>query len=319
MALRNGDDYTPAEGIVRISRHPRRHDISNEKHLKNTDMLPTIEPDIPQSPNNTRQFTLLKDENRRLRKEVELLQRRIAQQRETDMRLEQEIDTIHHGHQLELEQYQDSLREMMEELNQKRDTLEESERKYQELYHSFHEAVDEETRKLLAETAKTMKLSPGYTPPILQDLMQTLEAQLKQTGDQHLAQAMMLARQALRKNEQLEHTLAHEREDNAREHQRILMQQKNIRQQSIERRKYVEASLRARFTGLVTLISTVTLVIAVFLQVILIDFFQIPLYLALISPILFCALVAFGLSRYGTRPVMVKGKPAQAQQPKKAS
>ncbi len=317
MALRHDDDYTPVEDIVRTSRHLSRQDILNEKRLRNTDLLPAIEADAQQSVGNSRQFSQSRDENRRLRKEIELLQRRLAQRREDDMRLEQEIETIHRGYQLEIEQYQNSLRQVMEELNEKRDMLQESERRYQELYHSFHVEVEEETRKLLAETAKTMKLSPGHTPPILQELMQALESQVKQTGDQRLAEVMTLMRQVQRKNEQIEQEQAGERESIARERHLLLLQQKNIREQSIERQKYIDASLRTRYTGLLAILLPAVLVAAVFVQVILINVFQIPQTWALISPILLFALVAYGLSRANIRFGKARGKPVQLQEKKK--
>ena len=317
MVLRHDDDYTPVEDIVRTSRHLSRQDILNEKRMRNTDLMPAIEADAPQSSTNSRQFNQSRDENRRLRKEIELLQRRLAQQRETDTRLEQQIETIHRGHQLEIEQYQNSLRQVMEELNEKRDMLQESEQRYQELYHSFHVAVEEETRKLLAETAKTIKLSPGHTPPILQELMQALESQVRQTGDQRLAEVMTLMRQVQRKNEQIEQELAGERESIARERQQLLVLQKNIREQSIERQKFIDASLRTRYTGLLAILLPAVLVVAVFVQVILINVFQIPQNWALISPILLCVLAAYILSRLNVRPGKSKGKPAQTQEKKK--
>jgi len=315
MALHHDDDYTPVEDIVRSSRHLSRQDILKEKRLRNTDLLPSIQADVQQSAGNSRPFTQSRDENRRLRKEIEQLQRRLAQHKEDDMRLEQEIETIHRGYQLEIEQYQNSLRQVMEDLNEKRDMLQGSEQRYQELYHSFHVAVEEETRKLLAETAKTMKLSPDHTPPILQELMQALESKVRLTGDQRLAEVMMLMRQVQRKNEQIERELAGERESIARERQQLLVQQKNIREQSIERQKYIDASLRTRYTGLLAILIPSALVAAVFVQVILINVFQIPQTWALISPILLFALIASGLSNI--RPGQGKGRSAQTQEKKK--
>lgn len=317
MVSRNGDDYTPAEGFVRTSHHLSRQDILNEKRLRNTDMLPSIESDAALGANTARTVQQLREENRRLHRELEILQRRMAHQRETELRHEQEIETLHHGHQLEIEQYQKNLREMMDELNQKRDALQEIEQKFQELYHSFHTSVEVETRKMLSEAAQTMVLSPGHTPPILQDVMKTLELQMKQTEDQHVAGIMALMRQTQRKNEMLEQELARERESIALERQQLLAQQNNIRAQGIARQKYIEASLRARFTGMVAIVSTALLVICVFVQAILFDYFKLPLYWSLLSPIFICALLAFALSRAGYRLGQNQGKPAQPQEKKK--
>jgi hypothetical protein len=317
MASHNGDDYTPVEGIVRISRHLSRQEILNEKRLRNTDMLPPIESDTPQSMGNARQANQLRDENRRLRRELEFLQRRLAQQRETVQQLDQEIETIHHGHQLEIEQYQSNLREMMEELNQKRDMLQESERKFQELEHSFHASVEEEASKMVVEAAQTMEFSPGHIPPVLHDAVKTLEFQVKQVGEQHVAQVTAWMQQMQRKNEQLELELARERESIAQEHQRLAIQQSNIRAQATARQKYIEAGLRARFIGLVAIVSTAILVACVFIQLILFEYVAIPLYWALFSPIFLCALLAYMLSRTGYQ--FGQGKKKQTQQQKKAT
>ena len=315
MAPQNSDDYTPAEGLVRYSRHLSRQDILNEKRLRNTDILPSIESDGAQNPGMARQALQLRDENRRLRKELEILQHRMAQQRDAEMRLEHEIDTIHHGHQLEIEQYQNNLREMMEELNQKRDALQELERRYQELYHSFNEAVEEEARKMVAEASQTMKLSPSHTPSILHDVVQTLEFQVKQAEDQHVAEIMALMRQTQRKNDQLEQELARERESIAMERQQLAARQNNLREQSIKRQKYIEDSLHARYSFLIAAVSTGILMACVFLQALMFDYLKFPLYWSLITPIFLCALIAFGLARAGTRPVQRKA--GQAQQKKK--
>src|SRR6266700_3162078 len=164
MSSHDENGYTSTGAIARHSRRLSRQDILNEKRHRTTDVLPTIASDAPDGKLGTRQMTQLRDENRRLRRELEELQRRVVQHREAEAQLEKEIETVHTGHQLEIEQYQSHL------------------------------------------------LSPEHTPAILHDVMKTLEFQVKQTEDQHVAEIMALMRQVQRKNEQLEHELAQERD-----------------------------------------------------------------------------------------------------------
>ncbi|HEV2583798.1 MAG TPA: hypothetical protein VGT44_23285 [Ktedonobacteraceae bacterium] len=312
MTLHRDQDYTPLEGSVRSSRHVSRQDILNEKRQRNTDLLPIIESDTTQNGGNARQPNLLRDENRRLRRELEFLQHRLAQQRENEDRFGQEIETIHTGHRLEIEQYQNSLRDLMEELNQKQDALQALDQANQELKYAYHESVERETGKILAEAAQMMEQSPGYTPPVLQGVMTTLEHQLKRTEEHHLAEVMALMRQTQRKNDLLEQELARERESIAQERQKLLVEQTNIREQGKLRQKYVAARLSARFTAFVAVVSTTLVAICVFVQLILVQYFKIPLYWALFSPIFLCFLLALAFARTGSRPDQRKtGKPAK--------
>jgi hypothetical protein len=128
-------------------------------------------------------------------------------------------------------QYEIRLREAFEERNQLHEINQELEQRYQELYHTFLEAVEEEAGKLVTEAAQTMVHSPKYTPPILRDVVKTLEFQVKQTEDQHVAELMALMRQAQRKNEILEMELAREREKIAAERRNLLNQQNSENKQ----------------------------------------------------------------------------------------
>lgn len=300
--------------MERLARHISRQDFLNEKRLRNTDVLPSIDASTfaGKSAASPRQFSQIRDENRRLRREVEELQHRIIQHRHSEQRLEQDIDAIRYEHQLEIEQYQANVREMMEELNHKQEALQEMEQRYQNLYHTFHESVENEAGKLVSEAAQTLILSPEHTPPILHDVMKTLEFQVKQTEDHHLAQLMTLIRQAQRKNAQLELELANEREHIAEERQRLLVQQNSISEQGKMRQKYIESSLRARFTGIVTLISSTVLVLFTLLELALADYFKVPLFWALLSPIIFLFILAFVLARVSSNPGQ---PPKKAQKP----
>lgn len=168
---------------------------------------------------------------------------------------------------------------------------------------------------MVAEASQTMKLSPSHTPSILHDVVQTLEFQVKQAEDQHVAEIMALMRQTQRKNDQLEQELARERESIALERQQLAARQNNLREQSIKRQKYIEDSLHARYSFLIAAVSTGILVACVFLQALMFDYLKFPLYWSLLTPIFLCGLIAFGLARVGTRPVQRKA--GQAQQKKK--
>src|SRR5205085_9775163 len=139
---------------------------------------------------------------------------------------EKEIEATHYGHQQEIEQYQSHLREMMEERKELQESYQALQRRYQELYHdyqdTFHEAVEEEASKMVTDAARTLVLSPEHVPPLLHDVKKTVEFQIKQEEDQHIAEALYMMRQAQIKAEQLEQELAHERAQMDIERQNIV-------------------------------------------------------------------------------------------------
>ena len=285
------------ESYERYARHLSRQGILSEKRNRTTDMLPSLSSDTTNGKLSARQVAQLRDENRRLRHEVEELQSRIAQYAEAEAQFEQEIDTIHHAHQLEIEQYQSHLREMMDELNQKQQALQDMEQRYQELYHSFQDSVEEEAVKLVTEAAQTMLLSPEHTPPILHDVVKTLEFQVKQTEDQHVAELMALMRQAQRKNELLEQELARERENLFNERQKVFEAQNRMREQSELRRKMIESYLRTRFAMSVSGLTTVFLIVYGMIALALATVIKWPITWSIILPLVVCAVLAFIITR----------------------
>jgi hypothetical protein len=245
-------------------------------------------------------MALARDENRRLYYEIEALQSRIAQYSEAEARFEQEIETIHHAHQLEIEQYQGHLREMMDELNQKQQAYQEMEQRYQNLYQSFQDAVEEEAGKLVSEAAQTMVLSPEHTPPLLHDVVKTLEFQVKQTEDQHVAELMALMRQAQRKNEQLEWELAQERENLFNERQKVFDEQKRLSKQDKLRETMIKAYLRTRFAMAVTAATTAFLLLYAIIALGLYTVMKLSIYWSIFLPIAVCAILAFFVTRMNT-------------------
>ena len=284
----------------RYARHLSRQVILSEKRNRTTDFLPDISGDASNGNQGARQLAQLRDENRRLYREIEALQSRLAQYSEAEEHFEQEVETIHNAHQLEIEQYQSHLREMMDELNQKQQAYQELEQRYQELYHSFQDAVEEEASKLVSEAAQTMILSPEHTPPLLHDVVKTLEFQVKQTEDQHVAELIALMRQAQRKNEQLEQELAQERENLFNERQKVFAEQKRISEQGELRKKMIEAYLRTRFATKVAAITSAFLLLYGISVLGVYRTTSFGIYWSVSLPLIACAIVAFFVTRMTT-------------------
>lgn len=297
----------------RFARHLSRQVILSEKRNRSTDVLPAIPAEAANGKLGARQLAQLRDENRRLQHEIEALQSRIAQYSAAEAQFEQEVETIHHAHQLEIEQYQSHLREMMDELNQKQQAYQEMEQRYQELYHSFQDAVEEEASKLVAEAAQTMVLSPEHTPPLLHDVIQTLEFQVKQTEDQHVAELMALMRQVQRKNELLERQLDQERENLFNEKQKVFEEQKRLSTQAELRKKTIESYLRTRFAMKVASLTTAFLLLYAISVLGLERTTRFGIYWSVFLPLIICAVLAFFITRITThsryfRPAVSKKK-----------
>ncbi|HVB73622.1 MAG TPA: hypothetical protein VNE38_08710 [Ktedonobacteraceae bacterium] len=300
MSTSDGNGNTSMDSYERYARHLNRQVILNEKRGRTTDVLPAISSDANAGKLNARQVTSLRDENRRLRLEIEELQRNIAQYREAEAQFEQEIETIHKAHQLEIEQYQSHLREMMDELNQKQTALQDLEQRFQELYRTFQDAVEEEAGKLVTEASQTLVLSPEHTPPILHDVVRTLEFQMKQTEDQYVAELLALMRQAQRKNDLLEAELAQERENLANERQKVYTEQKRIREQGDLRYKMIESHLKTRFAMQVTALTSAFVLLFAIFELTLYSGLRLPVYWSVFLSIFVCAVLAFVITRITT-------------------
>ena len=300
MSTHDGNGNISKESYERYARHLSRQVILSEKRNRTTDVLPIVPGDTPAGKASARQITHLRDENRRLHFEVEELQSRVAQYMEAEAQFEQEIDTVHNAHQMEIEQYQSHLREMMDELNQKQQALQEMEQRYQELYHSFQDAVEEEAGKMVTEAAQTMVLSPEHTPPILHDVVKTLEFQVKQTEDQHVAELLALMRQAQSKNVMLEQELARERENLVNERQKVYDELNRLRGQDRLRKEMIASDLRTRFAGTVTWLTSAFLLVYAISVLGLYTAFKLPIYWSVFLPIAVCAVLAFIIARFAS-------------------
>lgn len=297
----------------RYARHLKRQATLNEKRHRITDVLPAIPGDAANGQSGLRQLALVRDENRRLYQEIEALQSRLAQYSGAESQFEQDIENIHQAHQLEIEQYQSHLREMMDELNQKQQAYQEMEQRYHELYQSFQDAVEEEAGKLVSEAAQTMVLSPEHTPPLLHDVVKTLEFQVKQTEDQHVAELIALMRQAQRKNEQLERELAQERENLFNEKQKVFDEQKRLSEQDKLRKKAMEEYLRTSFAMKVASLTSAFLLLYGILVLGLTRATALGIYWSTVLPLIICAVLAFFVTRMTTHSRYFKPTAPAAQ------
>ena len=306
MLSQDDNTYTTTGPLERPSRpvsrreylNERRQAILQQKHLeRHTDFIPRVHGDAKASGHAPAQ---LRDENKRLRQQLEerqsQLEQLIADYNSAQEQFEKELQATQYGHQQELEQYQAHLREMMEERKELQESYQELQRRYQELYHeyqdSFHEAVEEEAGKMVKEAARTLVLSPEYVPPLLHDVKKTVEFQIKQEEDQHIAEALYMMRQAQIKAEQLEQELARERTQIDTERHNLVLQQKSIREQANVRYEALRKTLQARSTIVLTMMTTVLLLVLPVLQFFCLTLFKVPLtsslLLSLLIPIIFC-------------------------------
>ncbi len=251
---------------------------------------------MPNGKISVRHVAQLREENKRLRWELDEKYHLIYQYRQRQAQLEQEIGTFHRDHQKIIEQYEIHLREAIEERNQLHETNQELQRRFQELEHSFHENVTEEASKMVEEAAHTLALSPEHTPPLLRDVARTLEFQVKQTEDLHVAELLSLMRQAQLKAALLEQELASEREKIAAERQDLLSQQAKISEQAKYRYDTMQKHLRARWTLVLTLMAAALLVLVPIFQLVFVAW-KVPLDIAIFAPVLICIGAAFLFAR----------------------
>jgi hypothetical protein len=259
----------------------------NQLQHKHTDSLPRVSREATNSKAAWRLVIQLREENKRLRSELNVVQAQFAQ----------ELETAGSLHQQEIEQYQSHLRDLMEEHKNMQEAQGELERRYQDLYHSFQEAVEEEAHKIVTEATNTVVLSPEHTPTLLLDLKKTIELQTRQREDQHLAQTLYLMREAQRKAQQMEQELDQERQLLANERQNLLTLQKSVREQEKLRYDVQHAHLQAKW--MVALSSTVTaiIVVLILLQWFTLHELRFSLMAGLLIPVAVCLVLAVIIAR----------------------
>ncbi len=169
------------------------------------------------------------------------------------------------------------------------------ERRYQELYRSFQDAVEEEANKMVQEAAQTLILSPEHTPALLSDVVKTLEDQVKQTEDQRTAELLAVMRQAQYKSELLEQEVARERNELAAERENLRLLRESISQQARQRYQTERARLRARWTSGLTLISLLLFGLMVVLELVFYNL-HFALYITLFVPLVICLMLSYMLA-----------------------
>ena len=273
----------------RSALHGRKHSVQTYKH---TDDLP----ELTGAPRNIalawRQVTQLREENKRLQNELAEqsveLKRLISEYTAAQAEFDNELSVIRDGQQQEIAHYQGQLQQATEEREQLQSAQGDLEQRYQELYHQFQDAVEEEAHKMVTEAANTMELSPGSTPSLLQNVVRTLELQARKGEDKRLVEILYLKREILRVFEQLEQ----ERKLVNEERQHLLTIQNTARQQAELRQKTLQARLYAqwRMRSVTTTIGGLFLLVV--LQFVCLKLFNIPiaanLSLSLIAPIVVC-------------------------------
>jgi chromosome segregation ATPase len=276
----------------------RRQSILHQKQM--TDALPNLTPDTPNAKVAWRQVMQLREENRRLRFDLDEaqteLQRLVADYKALQAEFEREASIIHNGHQQEIEHYQNQLSEATAERDRLRETQQQLEQRYQDLYHSFQEAVDEEARKMVSEATKTLTLSPDSRPALLQEMMETVESQVRRVEDKHLVEALYLKREVERMAEQMEQ----KQRQLDQELQNLLAMQLTVREQAKLRMKVLHSRLHARWT-----VKSVSTTLGVLALLIVLQFVSLALFhvqigsslsLSLITPIVVCVILALVLA-----------------------
>jgi hypothetical protein len=293
------------ESLERLPRpSDRRSHLSERRQSivqqKNTDVLPSVSVETPHAKIAWRQVIQLREENRHLRFELEErrteIQKLIAAYTSLQAQFDQEATSIHGSYQQELAQYQGHLQALLDERNHLQETYSDLERRYMDLYHTFQDAVEEEAHKMVNEAAQTIEFSPNSAPLVFQDVMKTLELQVRQEEDKHLVEALYLKREVQR----MAALLDQERQEIEEERHKLLVMQSTAREQAELRQKTLQARLRSRWK-VRSITSTIGMVILlVILQFLFLNLAHIKIAaeisLLLLLPIIICALLAFVFS-----------------------
>lgn len=268
---------------------------------RDTDALPQISLEPPGARVAWRQVIHLREENRHLRFALEQqqleMQRIFNEYSALQTTYDKEIAVVHKGYQQEIEQYQNHLREMMEERNRAQETYLQTEQRYQILYHTFQDAVEEEARKMVVEATQTVELSPESVPMFLQDAVKTLEIRAREVEDRHLLEALYLKGEVQRMAEEL----TAERQSLDEERQKLFTMQHTAREQAELHQKMLQSRLYARWKFRSATNSVGLLVTLIVLQFLTLNLFHVPFVtavaFAIFAPVVLCSLLAFVLAR----------------------
>jgi len=315
MSMLSSDDATQATGPM--SRPPHRRDAASgrrqnilQQKNSDTDSLPRLNAEPPNSRIAWRQLIQLREENKRLRWEL------------AELAQAKDGEAIHSGDQT-AEQYQNQLQELTAERDSLKDAYFELERRYQQLHHTFQSSVEKEAQRMMKDAARTIVLDSESRPAMMNDAMKTVELHVRQLEDKHTAEALYLMRQAQKKAKELEYELAQEREQIAVERQNLHNLQQSAREQAELRKRVVEGRLRAQFGLALVLIAVLPLFLLPVFQIICLSLFHIHLtqqaYIVLFVPILACVAIAgfFAYLRSSAR-IITANTPHKHREKKKA-
>ncbi len=283
-------ERVPPSENRRSVRSGQRQSLLQQKHTDSLDKSGSYSRVNAQASNSKlawRQLIQLREENKRLHCELNAFQ----------TQFEQELAAVRSGHQQEVEQYQNHLRDLMEECNHLQEAQRHLEQRYQELHHTFQEAVEDEAHKMVTEAANTVVLSPEHTPVLLRDLKKTIELQTRQVNDQHVAQTLYLMREAQRKAQQMEQELDQERQQLATERQNLLTLQNSLREQAKLRFAIQQAHLQARWAAALATTVTAIVLVLIFLQWLAYQALGLPILAAFLLPVFICFILTLLAAR----------------------
>jgi hypothetical protein len=260
-----------------------------------TDTLAPLTLESPKAKAVSRQMAQLRKENRYLRAALEEqrteMQKVLSEYAQLHSEFDQEIAVVHQGHQQDLAYYQTQLQELMDERNQLNETQQTLEERYQALQESFQGTVQEEAHKLMQEATEAAMRSPETVPPLVQDVVKTVELHVRQEEEKHLIEALYLKREVKRMAEFLEQ----ERQQLQKEQQQLLSFQLSVREQANTRHKLIEERLHTRQRVFSILTSLALLTLFVVLEFVCLALFQTPFVgsvaLSIMLPIVACILL----------------------------
>jgi len=279
------DDTADSTGALeRLPRHFNHRDYHSGRRQqilqqKQTDALPVLHTDGTQGKALQRQLVVLREEHMRL------------QQRLADA--EQELATIHRGHLQEIENSQEHIKVLIAERDKLQEQFVQMEQRYQELSDKFESAIGEEAYKMLAAATHTVELRPDSDAPTVQeDLKKTVKLHIRQVEDQHVAQALYLARQAQHKARLLEEELARERQQITQERAKLYTMQNTLREQAVQRKRMIDAHLRSKYAAKTTFYAILLTLPFAAIQLFLMTALHTTVVLALVISFLACLIIA---------------------------
>jgi hypothetical protein len=275
----------------------KRQRITEEKQ---TDALPPLTLESPNAKLAWRQVTQLRKENRHLRAVLDgqraETQKVLNEYVQLRSEFDREITVIHESHQQDLASYQIQLQELLNERNQFNETQQSLEEHYQTLQQSFQDRVHEEARKLTQEAAEIALRSPDNAPPLIQEVVKTVELHLRQEEDKRLIEALCLKREVQRMADFLEQ----ERLQLQQEQQQLLSSQLKVREQAIIRQKLLEERLYTRWKLISVVTSFSLLALFIVLEFVCLALFHTHVVgsvaLSIIVPIVVCILLRIVLA-----------------------